>query len=236
MIFKITWAVLIFCVLNGCNSNSETAATSDEAGSSSKESALKTAEKTPEKYEENPDGIVPRNTIKGLDKYVGKPVSRVTSSFPIQISTLKFPDFKAYMGMTKKNKKEDLAFHLGTVIYGVPDTQSILNDRYAIFSACRRNSCDEKAWFMIDVQTENYLAAILHLMWEEEPWTAKPSLLLFSDTFKNLEDIPAPYIQALQSWAESKHAQYSNVRFIGPDANLETVCSECSTQLLRGPN
>lgn len=188
---------------------------------------------------ENRDAIVPESAVPGLADYAGSAVGEIPNSLPSGLlEGLEIPDFRNYMGMTRDKVPESLRYHFTQVIRGVPGTKSLFDERYAIFSACRSGSCDEKGWFMIDIERQAYLGAIRHFFWGEEQWRKQGSLLLFSAHFETYRDIPAPYRQSLNGWTSdvvfrgdnSRDAQFAVVRFVNAGGNIESVCRDCTPQ------
>lgn len=183
---------------------------------------------------ENREAIVPVNSLPGLESLVGRPV-RQAGAFPRGLlDALDIPSYSMYMGMTRNKAPESLRFHFSEVIGGVPGTQSIFEERYAIFSACRAGSCDEKGWFMIDLESNAYLGAIRHFYWGEEETRTRGSLLIFSVDFATYAEIPELYLQSLGHWAEgvfdidrNGDTGFAIVRYVNTAESVETVCSDC---------
>jgi hypothetical protein len=131
-----------------------------------------------------------------------------------------------YLGMSENMKKISLLKHFQEVLGGPPDEiQYYDNNRYIVATACRQHSCPEKGLLWIDTEKKILVGLILHYFFEDSKYNEKGDFLIFSNNFKNFNEVPKAFISAVQKWIDKiEFAGPNKTRFLG-SSNLITQIS-----------
>lgn len=107
-----------------------------------------------------------------------------------------------YLGMTKKNKKESLTYHLEEAISG--GRESIDANDSIMVIGCRVQSCPEKGFVWVDKKTSKTIFGI-GAFFLDDKFIGDGVIYLFSKDFKDKKDFPKNFIESLPNFTLKFH-------------------------------
>jgi tetratricopeptide (TPR) repeat protein len=162
-----------------------------------------------EKLREKIEKLTHPDNHKWTLKYRGTDVNRVLldARFESLVERIIPKDDVNLIG--KKHALKDIVLEL---MGGPPDPVRVEEDRYVVLSACRHQSCDEKAFLWYDTKEEKGIAAILHYFYQSDQPDDLPSVYIATRQYERA-DVPEAFHRALGRWLEEKKIKLKKKRY-----------------------
>jgi len=124
---------------------------------------------------------------------------------------------KFYLGMTSNDTKESLSYHLGKVLsgsnYSGLGVDVYDSDKgYAVLSACRNESCDEKGMLYLDFKKQKSIAVIRHFFFGDSGFDRNGNLFIFSNNLF-LEEFPDSFNKELNKWINKEFKNEPTIKY-----------------------
>lgn len=151
--------------------------------------------------------------------YAGKSTSQVIGDKRFKAILVEIvPEIKMDLGIGNSCFLKDIVTEF---LSGPAENVIVRENRYVILSACRFNSCPEKAWLWFDLKEGIAVGALVHYIFDGN-YSRQPSLLLFSTQVdgQSLTEISK---HDLKNWLSRLDLKFEKQRWLGKNGTIEEV-------------